>query len=82
MWSGLPFNDSESYWALHRYCRLTQLIFSRFKGSNVGIALYFALKSAERVVMLKDGLAVEVRAATNPSVNNHVAKNGDGALVA
>ena len=59
-----------------------QLIFSLFKASNVGIALYFALESAERVVMLKDGLAVEVRAATNSFLNNHVAKDEDDALVA
>lgn len=40
------------------------------------------ISAAERVVMLKDGLVVEVRAATNSSVNNHVAKDEDDALVA
>ncbi len=40
------------------------------------------INAAERVVMLKDGFAVEVRAATNSSVNNHVAKYDDDALVA
>ena len=32
--------------------------------------------------MLKDGLAVEVRAATNSPANSHVAKDEEEALVA
>jgi ABC-type bacteriocin/lantibiotic exporter with double-glycine peptidase domain len=40
------------------------------------------INAAERVVMLKDGLALEVRAAANSAANSHVAKDEEKALVA
>ncbi len=40
------------------------------------------INAAERVVMLKDGLAVEVRAAANSLANCHIAKGEEEALVA
>nr|WP_315467692.1 hypothetical protein [uncultured Undibacterium sp.] len=38
--------------------------------------------AAERVVMLKDGLALEVRTAANSAANSHAAKDEEKALVA
>ncbi|MBC3831512.1 hypothetical protein H8K33_08320 [Undibacterium amnicola] len=40
------------------------------------------INAAERVVMLKDGLALEVRTAANSAANSHVAKGEEEALVA
>jgi hypothetical protein len=40
------------------------------------------INAAERVVMLKDGLALEVRASTNSPANSHIAKNEEEVLVA
>nr|WP_315482321.1 hypothetical protein [uncultured Undibacterium sp.] len=40
------------------------------------------INAAERFVMLKDGLAVEVRAQANSPTNSYVAKDEEEALVA